>query len=717
MINKIYISDFEKENILNQHKRINESTGTLSLGGFVLNDLGVGISGCSVSLIKDNKYATTTSINPQITLVDGSFKFENLNEGTYEIGVDPYDSKSPDGTSYSTPKRSDNTVELKVSIQDFKITLKSSTKNLDEVTIAQLLVTILDFNFLDESNKKIPNVSYELFEDKKITSIGKFESLDGTSNLTFNGKSKEVLLPDKDFTTDKNTMSSFYTILPGVCVDNKSLDIRCIVKGYEVKKDKINICLNNGSFQVSKTINGDISECTPLGKPTRNEKSTNSNIFNIILKKIKTSLTILTKDGQNSVLPEVTVDIYKDKLRKDLLKTIVTNQEGLGDHILYDGEISTIDNKGKTLELYFNLKKDGYETMFKSQKVDYNKNNKIEFELEIIPPPQPTPPPKPPKVFTLSKRACVRLTRRLRVDMHKVDKRGVSFDDLGGRSEIMKRAEEVKDCYVKYKDDYSDKQKRYVKNLVNVQGNLEPFRLLFNREEMNIVYRTGRFESIDDIYIKNNTMGISDTIRNVISEYVDNKKIKIQESKIINNRFKFVIENFNLKYKKGRATSYRYLVEEKKTLINNGYSRDLVNESFLDIMGTLYGSEGNNVLSDVKLRLGEKIALQVKDKEQEHSMIITAFNEIPEEVIERAIKENRVDELSGLIATKALSSYKTQFGDGGISGLMIASVDENKFKAEVAKLIEPAIKEITTKMDDQFKKVKDVVGGMNNVTA
>jgi len=717
MINKIYISDFEKENILNQHKRINESTGTLSLGGFVLNGLGVGISGCSVSLIKDNKYATTTSINPQITLVDGSFKFENLNEGTYEIGVDPYDSKSPDGTSYSTPKRSDNTVELKVSIQDFKITLKSSTKNLDEVTIAQLLVTILDFNFLDESNKKIPNVSYELFEDKKITSIGKFESLDGTSNLTFNGKSKEVLLPDKDFTTDKNTMSSFYTILPGVCVDNKSLDIRCIVKGYEVKKDKINICLNNGSFQVSKTINGDISECTPLGKPTRNEKSTNSNIFNIILKKIKTSLTILTKDGQNSVLPEVTVDIYKDKLRKDLLKTIVTNQEGLGDHILYDGEISTIDNKGKTLELYFNLKKDGYETMFKSQKVDYNKNNKIEFELEIIPPPQPTPPPKPPKVFTLSKRACVRLTRRLRVDMHKVDKRGVSFDDLGGRSEIMKRAEEVKDCYVKYKDDYSDKQKRYVKNLVNVQGNLEPFRLLFNREEMNIVYRTGRFESIDDIYIKNNTMGISDTIRNVISEYVDNKKIKIQESKIINNRFKFVIENFNLKYKKGRATSYRYLVEEKKTLINNGYSRDLVNESFLDIMGTLYGSEGNNVLSDVKLRLGEKIASQVKDKEQEHSMIITAFNEIPEEVIERAIKENRVDELSGLIATKALSSYKTQFGDGGISGLMIASVDENKFKAEVAKLIEPAIKEITTKMDDQFKKVKDVVGGMNNVTA
>ena len=696
MINKIYISEFEKENILNQHKRINESTGSLSLGGRVVNDLDVGVSGCSVSLIKDNKYVKTTN-SPQDTLVDGSFKFENLDEGTYEIGVDPYNS------NYSTPKRADNTVDLKVSIQDFKIKLKSSIKDFDEVTIIPLKVTILDFNFLDESNKKIPNVSYELFE-----------SLDGTSNLTFNGNSKEALLPGKDFITDNNTMSTFYTTDTGVCVDNKSLDIECIVKGYEVKKEIINICLNNGSYQVLKTTNG--VNTPKKDSIPRRRNDPNSNIFNIILKKIKTSLTILTKDGQNSVLPGVTVDIYKDKLRKELLKTIVTNQEGLGNHILYDGEISTIDNKGKTPELYFNLKKDGYETMFKSQKVDYNKNNKIDFKLDIIPPPQPTPPPKPPKVFTLSKRACVKLTRRLRMDMHKVDKKGVSFEDLGGRSQIMKRAEEVKDCYVKYKDDYSDRQKRYVKNLVNVQNNLDPFRLLFNREEMNIVYSTGRFESVDDIYIKNNTMGISDTIRNVISEYVDNKKIKIQESRIINNRFKFVIENFNLKYKKGRTTSYRYLVEEKKTLINNGYSRDLVNESFLDIMGTLYGSEGNNVLSDVKLRLGEKIASQVKDKEQEHSMIITAFNEIPEEVIERAIKENRVDELSGLIATKALSSYKTQFGDGGISGLMIASVDENKFKAEVAKLIEPAIKEITTKMDDQFKKVKDVVGGMNNVT-
>jgi hypothetical protein len=107
-----------------------------------------------------------------------------------------------------------------------------------------------------------------------------------------------------------------------------------------------------------------------------------------------------------------------------------------------------------------------------------------------------------------------------------------------------------------------------------------------------------------------------------------------------------------------------------------------------------------------------------KNKEEEHGMILTAFEELPEDVIERAIKENRVDELSSMIATKALEGYKTQFGTEGISGLMIASVDENKFKQEVAKLIEPAIKDITTKMDEKFKQVQDAVSGIGvNPTA
>jgi phage-related minor tail protein len=134
-------------------------------------------------------------------------------------------------------------------------------------------------------------------------------------------------------------------------------------------------------------------------------------------------------------------------------------------------------------------------------------------------------------------------------------------------------------------------------------------------------------------------------------------------------------------------------------------------------MKGLYGNDETNVLSDIKTRLGQRIADQVKNKQEEHEMILSAFNELPEDMIERAIKENRVDELSNEVATKALENYKTQFGTEGLSGIMIASVDENKFKQEVAKLIEPAIKDITTKMDEKLKQVQDAVSGGVNPTA
>ena len=64
------------------------------------------------------------------------------------------------------------------------------------------------------------------------------------------------------------------------------------------------------------------------------------------------------------------------------------------------------------------------------------------------------------------------------------------------------------------------------------------------------------------------------------------------------------------------------------------------------------------------------------------------------------------------IATRAIEMYKGQYGTEGLSGLMFASVDENKFKQEVAKLLEPAINDITTKMDEKFKEIQNAVGGI-----
>jgi hypothetical protein len=298
---------------------------------------------------------------------------------------------------------------------------------------------------------------------------------------------------------------------------------------------------------------------------------------------------------------------------------------------------------------------------------------------------------------------CVNLTNKHYQDMLGVDSKKVSIEDLGGGDVISKRSDDVLNCFMKYRKQYPSDIQPIINKLTSTRTNLENFRLKWTLDQRR------------DIYKENRTMSLSNSIRKVVSEHIEKKQIISEEKNLIQRRYNFSLVGLN---KNKRGIIETTLRNEKRNLINVGYNKKIVNETFLDVMNSLYGAEGNNVLNDVKTRLGQKIADQVKNKEEEHGMILTAFEELPEDVIERAIKENRVDELSNMIATKAMEGYKAQFGTEGISGLMIASVDENKFKQEVAKLIEPAIKDITTKMDEKFKQVQDAVSGIGvNPTA
>lgn len=209
-------------------------------------------------------------------------------------------------------------------------------------------------------------------------------------------------------------------------------------------------------------------------------------------------------------------------------------------------------------------------------------------------------------------------------------------------------------------------------------------------------------------------MSLKNTIRQVVAEHRENKKSLIQESNLIKKRFDFILESYNLNSKFQKRKAFQQLQEERSKLINLGYDKNSIRESFIDVMDSLYSSEGKDVLGDVKSKLGEKIAATVKDKQEEHQLILNAFNEIDSSIIEKAIKEKRVDELSDIISKKALDRYKEQFGEGGLLGSMVSSVDPAKFKAEVSKLIAPAIDDITSKMDQKLQQVKDAVKGLGS---
>ena len=663
MLRKLILTETEKKQISSLHHLINEEDGFATLQGYV-------------------KYKTTKVPNSQVKLFqnekiikgatsdeNGFFKIENIPLGKYTYKV----TNKVEG--YEDTEEEVDLTEPKVYNVNYFFRDVQSVQSVT-VGVERKAKTFLDVSVFDSDGKPLGPCKIEVFNSNNEPLIISKNTTDDKGVLNF----IEISDTNPGFEISKDQKQ---------CEKKESVSIRA---SYNNVNNLIvyELCIFNGRL---KDENGVETPTRYFSKNADGEVVTDTRATNIVKINLNTLINyqIRVRDKETEeVLKTATVKIFTDKE-----KTKVINQGNpplLGQitrEKLEDGEF---ENEYK---IYYEVSNVGYESKTGKINVSTKKNNNVYVDLEkvVIKPPKPTPPPKP-----LSERECIRLTMKHYRNMQNVDAGNITINDLGGVDGIKKNAEVVKACYVKYIKEYPRRMEKTINRLKNVQSELDFFKLRFTNQEIRSIYGESR------------TMLLKNTIRKVVSESVENKSEKI----LIEERLKFSLTGLN---KKNSSEVKRTLRNERYNLINFGYNKELVRESFLDVMKGLYGNDDTNVLSDIKTRLGQRIADQVKNKQEEHEMILSAFNELSEEMIERAIKENRVDELSTEIATKALEIYKTEFGTEGLSGIMIASVDENKFKQEVAKLIEPAIKEITTKMDEKLKQVQDAVSGGINPTA
>ena len=660
MLRKLILTETEKRQIYSLHHLLNEEDGFATLQGYVRHKLNP-IPNSQVKLFQNEKL-----IKGVTTDENGFFKIESIPLGKYQYkitnkveGYDDFD----DDIDLSEPK----VYDVKLLFRDVQ-----STK---EVTVARDYKkrTFLDVSVFDSDGKPLGPSKIEVFDSNN-----------------------EPLIISKNITGD-NGVLNFIEVSgenPGFKID----------KEQKQCEKKVTVSIRVSYNNISNTVpfdlcvfNGRIKDENGKETPTRyfvkNEEGDvliNTKDTNIIKIKINTLINYQLRVRDKESKEELKTALVKVFSDKQLSKLIAQGESPINGEIkrdkLEDGDFED------TYKIYYQVEDDGYEPKKGSLNVSTKKNNNNYIDLDKI----VIKPPKPPKV--LDERACRKLTRAHIKNMIDFDDEKITIDDLGGIEKVKENANDVKNCYIKFKSSYPDRFKLIINRLINVRNDLSFFQLTFTKDE------------IRSIYGESKTMSLKNTIRKVVSESVENKS----EKTLIEERFKFSLRGVN---KKNLTESKRVLRNERYNLIKFGYSKELVRESFLDVMKGLYGNDDTNVLSDIKTRLGQRIADQVKNKQEEHEMILSAFNELSEDMIERAIKENRVDELSNEIATKALENYKTQFGTEGLSGIMIASVDENKFKQEVAKLIEPAIKDITTKMDEKLKQVQDAVSGGLNPTA
>jgi hypothetical protein len=663
MLRKLILTETEKKQISSLHHLINEEDGFATLQGYVKYKTNK-VPNSQVKLFQNEKIIKGATSDE-----NGFFKIENIPLGKYAYKI----TNKVEG--YEDVEEEIDLTEPKVYNVNYFF---RDTQIIRDVSVPYEVMrrTFLDVSVFDSDGKPLGPSKIEVFDSNGKPLIISKNTTDDKGVLNF----IEISDANSGFEIPKDQKQ---------CEKKVSVSIRA---SYNNLNNLIpfELCIFNGRI---KNENGVEIPTRYFGKNADGEVVIDTRATNIVKINLNTlinyQIRVRDEDGEEA-LKTATVKLFADKEGTKLINQ--GNSPLIGEikrEKLEDGDFED------TYKIYYKVNNDGYEPKSGKINVSTKKNNNTYVDLKkiVIKPPKPTPPPKP-----LSERECIRLTMRHYRNMENVDAGNITISELGGVAEIKKNAEVVKACYVKYMKEYPRRMEKTINRLKNVQSELDFFKLRFTNQEIRSIYGESR------------TMLLKNTIRKVVSESVENKSEKI----LIEERLKFSLTGLN---KKNSSEVKRALRNERYSLINFGYNKELVRESFLDVMKGLYGNDETNVLTDIKTRLGQRIADQVKNKQEEHEMILSAFNELSEDMIERAIKENRVDELSTEIATKALEIYKTQFGTEGLSGIMIASVDENKFKQEVAKLIEPAIKEITTKMDEKLKQVQDVVSGGINPTA
>ncbi len=499
-------------------------------------DSRIRISGItSNGIVYDQSKYQTSDTDP--------VKFENVPFGEYLAvakNIDYIEAKE----NFTLNNSEDKKIDFKLKIS------KTQELSIVDVKTMRKTYTSINFNILDTKNRPIPGVTIKSIKNSKNEDI----VLSGSVITDVNGSIKDLLLLN-------------------------------LVK--DDSKEKIYVNISYPEFKISKTYEYSINKHTGIISSKTNtftlDKDKQDQINNIEIKiDLTIPYTIIVKDINNEYVSS-NINIYNNKKDERPIMTYVGKSK-------IDGIIDLSLNKEKNLinnyELYVEVSNSEYNSVYKTIKIKKNDINQFEF---IITPIKPPKPPKPPKEMSLAK--CRRITLKATKYMSDVDKNKITINDLGGDDVIKDLIDDVKNCYIKYNSKYGNIMKKNIFRLDSTEPHLNVFNLNLTHDERKQLSNASRLsfrnEDINVNYIKKDNLYINSIIKKVIYEHSEVKNLKNKEFKIINDRFNFIVENFNSK--KLKQKSYNYLLKEKNNLINTGYDKNLINKSFLNIIDTFYG--------------------------------------------------------------------------------------------------------------------------------
>jgi hypothetical protein len=512
-----------------------------------------------------------------------------------------------------------NKKKLPIGGTNVNIYLDEDKKNLFKKTVSDVSGKVLielttkNFNFFSENNKQIPNVTL-YFEIIKEGYVSKFEGV----NLIYNDKNdKEIVLskskpigsPDEERTIGaiKTTTingdvnfkialggSEFKDSLPKVFIRMTNKDDRN--KFFETESDE------DGLFEIKNVPYGVYDVLAIYGNKNNGFIYENKE-FKAGDEEQDTSFILSPTKGLETKLND-TINDFKNK---------------------------KIDYKGKPIADILSMDNDAFRKYISSlEKVQMNPNSWIKdlmsgrFEKKYG------------KVTT--KESCIREFKEYANIIRKIYKKEIDPNILKTTGNNLQPTKNFLQACVK---DFGDKitNNKDVKLVLAPPGEAYDYGLRLENKNKR------------DIYSKD--MGLSNTINKVIMEHSDNKKRMVQESKILNNKFNFIIDNYDLNRKSERKLAFNEIRSERNYLIRLGYDKTLVKESFLEVMKNLFGESGQNPVEDFKKGLSEKLSSPIDLK--------VLVNEMDIAIIENAFKtEMPKDEIMNLLMEKIKEKIEPQ---------------------------------------------------------
>ena len=264
-------------------------------------------------------------------------------------------------------------------------------------------------------------------------------------------------------------------------------------------------------------------------------------------------------------------------------------------------------------------------------------------------------------------------------------------------------------------------------------------KMVFGCYEQNTKFNSGAFgvqDELDNLLQDSSKYGLYEFMRNKsrqTNESVDMKKIikenliktsekkqnrLLSENTIIVNRYKLLTENINPKSKKDVKKFFDLVITETAYLHSQDYNKDLIKESFFDLLGGLFGNASTGVFQYFKEHIAKWLVTKFGFDPNSWlgNIVIVAVGNLPLTDLHSLTNCSFVSKmLAKSIAEGAINKIKNEQGLTGpgydiLRNAMVEMAEQSAFgqtiEHKISDYICPKLQGLSGKLGDVTQKIK-----------